>query len=172
MSKFIVLLASVAATISSNILAADREGADPETYISAFNDVCRTHFPDLDAVARDAVAKGWQSSKMRLIEGATDLPKNLPQAFHKDSMMLFLTRPESGDFSEVCQISGSEATKLTGADIAAMMAPSVDAAASMVDKGADHETTTWRTGPGISVQAGISIYRKFRTISLSARHTR
>lgn len=172
MYKPIVLLAFIAATVSSSASAAEREVADPAAYIAAFNDVCRTNFPDLDAVARDAVAKGWQSSRMRLIEGSADLLKNLPQAFHKDGMMLFLSRPEGGDFSEICEISGSEATKLTGADIAAMMSPSLDAAAPVVSKGADHDTVRWTTAPGISVNAGISIYRKFRTISLSARHKR
>lgn len=178
MSQQIVRLAALAIATASLAnaaagAAADRETADPAAYLQAFNDTCRRGFPDLDAIAQNALRQGWQESSMRPTSGVADIfSEALPRALHKDGLMLFLTHPTGGEIKEVCQISGSATTKLTGADIVAVVAPSITSSQPVIDKGPDHDGAIWTVAPTMSVKAGIAIYHKTRTISISVRHTR
>lgn len=105
--------AAAVSTLASTAPAASSPEPDPQTYMQAFNDTCRRGFPDLDTIAANATAQGWQLSEMRMISGPSKtLPETLPRAYHKGGLMLFLTLPTGGTSQQVCQISGSAQTKL------------------------------------------------------------
>lgn len=148
--------------------AADKASADPGAHLQAFNETCRAHFPDFDAIAVDAVAHGWKESTMRVVGGGA-LPAGMPRAFHKDTYMLFLIRPQGKEFSQICQITGNQTTNLASADVAAIVSPSLNAGAPTFEKDKGHDAGIWTITPGTSVSAGISIYGKVRTINMMMR---
>ena len=148
---------------------------DPAPYLQAFNETCRRGFPDLDVIARHAAAQGWVESAVRPTDGAAGVFATLPRILHKGGTMLVLTRPDGGASSAVCQIAGSAATRLSGAEVAALMTPSLKAGAPIPGPGDptadDH--FRWTVAPGITVDAGISVHaRKTRTISIIVRQAR
>lgn len=174
MFKAPFVIATCAALSSTSIWASERPEPDPANYLWAFNDTCRRGFPDLDAIAAQASASGWQESTMSLADGSADIfSASLPRAFHKDGLMLFLTPLSGGSFKLVCQITGSQTTRLTGADIVAIVSPSLKAGPPVITNNAEGEKAVWTVAPSISVEAGISIYRrKVRTLSIAARQIR
>ncbi len=165
-------MASVA-LLSGTVVAADRAQADPATYLQAFNDTCRRGFPDLAVIARNAAAQGWQESTMRPVGGGPDpFAFIAARAFHRGGLTLFLTKLPDGEVARVCQITGPDTTTLTGADIAAAVSPSLNAGAPTPDRGKDRDAALWTVAPGITVHAGVAVYRKTRTISLSVSQAR
>lgn len=168
-----VLAAAALLSVSGAAVAGDKPEADPAAYFQAFRETCRLGFPDLDAVAESAVAAGWQESQMRPVSGAADLfSAALPRAFHKNGMMLFLFTPTSGDNQQVCQVSGSANTRLTGAEVGAVVARGMTGQ-PVAEKKGDDEGMVWTVAPGMTVHAGVLVYKKkVRTISISARQQR
>jgi len=160
----------------SPALGATTPAADPAVYLQAFNDACRRGFPDLDMIARNATAHGWVERSMHRIDGVADtLSVRLPRALNKDGMMLFLVAPENGEFKAVCQITGTATTSLSGRDVAALVSPSLNTGEPTFGPGnpKEDDLALWTVAPGLTVQAGISVYRrKIRTISIAVRQAR
>lgn len=161
-------VAAILAVLVSPATASPKAEANPAQYLQAFNDTCRKGFPDLDAIAASALAQGWQGSAIRAVGGGA-LPPGLPRAFHKDGLMLFLVASSSDRAGASYQISGSDPTKLTGADMASLVSPSLNVAPPVFQKDKGSDVAVWTIAPGTTVQAGISIYGKMRTISISER---
>ena len=113
---------------------------------------------------------------MRRVDGAADiLSGTLPRVLGKGGLMLFLTQPEAGAFKVVCQVTGSAVTRLTGKDVAAIVAPSFSAHEPTPGPGIykEDDYTLWTVAPDMTLQAGVSVYRrKVRTISISVRQAR
>ncbi|PZU11771.1 hypothetical protein [Sphingomonas sp.] len=160
------------AVLPGAALAAPAPGDDPSPYLQAFRDTCLTAFPDFDTIARKATEQGWQDSKLTVRGDPKDLPMSLPRAFRKDGMMLFLTTIDSGPLQRVCQIAGTAATKLRGADVAEVVSPVLGGAAPEPVRSRREDAALWTTAPGISVQAGIAIYGRMRTLTFSVRQQR
>lgn len=146
---------------------------DPAPYLAAFQQTCLTAFPDFDAIGRTAIQQGWQETTLTIRgDPGKDMPKALPRAFRKDGMMLFLTTVESGPLQRVCQIGGTAATRRTGADVAALVSPVLNAGEPEMMHSRSEDEARWTTAPGMSVQAGIAIYGRMRTYSFAVRQQR
>jgi hypothetical protein len=144
--------------------------ADPAVAIRDFNETCAKGFPDLDAVERVARASGWRQSE---IQGPADIASQQPpRIFNRDGTLLFLIHPTSGPFKVICQVTGSGQTKLTGADLAAMATPALNAGTPAIEKTREKDAAVYTTGPGLSIEARIDIYHKSRSITLSAQQVR
>jgi len=172
-SKMTVPALALAATLGCASTASAFDpyaAADPAAVIRAFQETCAKGFPDVDAVERNARAAGWLPSEMRALADAT-IP-NLPKAFHKDGQLLFLTHTDGGTNEAVCQIGGSGQTRLTAVDLAALLTPALNAGSPVFEKAKNKDVARYTTGPGLSVEASIDIYRKSRTISIIARKAR
>ena len=163
-----LVAALVAAIIAAPVAAADKAIADPVAHLQAFNETCRSHFPNFEAIAADAVAHGWKESTIRAVGGGA-LPPGMPRAFYKGEYMLFLIRPEGKAFTQVCQVAGNATTKLTAADVAAVVSPSLNAGVPVFEQDKGRDVAIWRIAPDTSISAGISIYGKVRTIGMMER---
>jgi hypothetical protein len=156
--------------------AAKEPEADPAVYLQAFNDTCRRGFPDLEAIAANAIAHGWIERTMRPVSGAVDpLRPELGRALNKDGLMLFLNAPGQGNYKTVCQVTGSARTSLNGRDVAAVVSPSLKAGEPVLGPGNPKEDdyARWTVAPGITVQAGIGVYRRrVRSLSIAVRQDR
>lgn len=163
----LALLAPLSAT------AHDEPEADPSAYLQAFNDSCRRGFPDLDVIAAYVVTQGWTETTPRIIAGGNLMP--LPRLFHRKGLLLSLVTPTTGNERAVCQLTGTASTRLTGKDVAAIVSPSLNAGDPVPGLGdpKQDDMATWIVAPGISVQAGINVYRrKVRSLSISVRQAR
>jgi hypothetical protein len=174
MNKFAVTLVGGLTAFSQSAIAANRPSPGPATYLQAFNKTCRQAFPLFDQIAAKAVADGWQESSIRRIDGVADvISANLPRVFHKDGLMLFLTRTDTGPYDAVCQITGSDNTRLSGEDVEAVVSNSLHAGSPVRVQDAERDTATWQVAPRTTVEAGVSIYRrKTRTITIAVRQDR
>lgn len=174
MRKLTIFLTALGVFSSNAFAATPKPEADPVAYMAAFNDTCRRGFPDLDLIANHITADGWVQSTIRRTDGTADIFSDyLPRAFHKGGMMLFLSATDSGQFSAVCQVTGSEYTSLTGADVAAVITSSLNAGQPTVSADTKGDTMIWNVAPGISVNGGVQgSGRKFRTITISVRKAR
>lgn len=147
--------------------------ADPVRYVAAFTTMCRDTFPDVDAVARNAMANGWNETTPRLISGPA--PVQMPRVFIKDGLMLTTTNGSSPVYSATCQITGSASTSLSGADVAAIVSPAIAMGEPQPGPGnpKQNDFARWTQGGGIVVEAGVAVYNKrVRTISISIRKAR
>ncbi|WP_088184476.1 hypothetical protein [Sphingobium sp. Z007] len=167
------LLAVLVLLISLPAQAHQEPEADPAAYLQAFNDSCRQGFPDLDMIAAHVVTQGWTETTPRIIAGAG--VTQLPRIFHRNGLLLSLIAPMDGDYRAVCQVTGSGSTRLTSKDVAAIVSPSLNAGDPVPGPGdpKQDDMATWTVAPGISVQAGINVYRrKVRSLSMSVKQTR
>ncbi|WP_076068722.1 hypothetical protein [Sphingomonas montana] len=158
------------------VAAAENLTDEPAVYLQAFNETCRRGFPDLDTIARNALAHGWIEGSMRPVDGAADIfSAGRSRLLHRGGMLLFLTSPGNGPFGTICQITGGSGTRLSGRDVAAVMTPSLRAGDPTPGPGnpkAD-DYSVWTVAPGMTVQAGVSVYRgKVRSLSMAVRQAR
>ena len=58
--------------------AADVPEPSPSVYLQAFNDTCRGSFPDFDAIAKAAVARGWIERAVPSVAMIGNRPMMLP----------------------------------------------------------------------------------------------
>lgn len=154
----------------ATVAAADVPEPSPSVYLQAFNETCRGSFPDFDAIAKAAVARGWIERAVPSVAMIGNRPMTLPHVFSKGGMMLVLTHDTAGAFTAVCQVTGTPGTRLTGRDIAAAVGPGLNAGAADPGPGdyKKDDFSVWNLGKGITVQAGVSVYRgKARSISLA-----
>jgi hypothetical protein len=96
----------------------------------------------------------------------------LPRAFHKNGALLFLTYPTSGPYRATCQVSAAGQAKASGADIAALVMPLLNAGAPSFETSRTKDVAIWTIAPTVTVEAGIDVYRKSKTISIVARQAR
>lgn len=163
--------------MAMTVLYATAAGADapepsPSVYFQAFNETCRGGFPDINAIAKAAVARGWIERAAPSVAMIGNRPMMLPHAFTKGGMMLSLSHDNSGAFSAVCQVTGTAGTLLTGRDVAATVGPGLNAGAAEPGPGdyKKDDLAVWNMGKGVTVQAGVNVYKgKARSISIAIR---
>lgn len=156
---------------TSVVAAADPVEPAPAAYAQAFNETCRSGFPDLDAIAKVAAARGWTERSVSSVAMIGSNRIALPHSFSKDGLMLFLTRGATA-FSVVCQVTGTAETRFSGSDVASLVGPGLNAGNGSPGRGDDKkdELTVWDLGQGVSVEAGVNVYqRRARSVSIAIR---
>jgi hypothetical protein len=152
--------------------AADGPEPDPAAYTRAFSETCRAGFPDLDAVARAAAARGWVQRSAASVAMIGSHRVSIPQAFNKDGVMLFLDRAGIGAYGATCQVTGTATTRLSGRDVAAVVGPALNAGAGTPGPGdyKKDDKASWDLGGGVTVLAGVNVYKgRTRTLSILMR---
>lgn len=173
MPRHLALVVAASLLAPSAAGAAQAPAGDPSAYLQAFNDACRGDFPNLDAVAVKAAAQGWQERSMRPTGAPADsLAASLPRAFSRNAMMLFLTRPASGTFTEICQVASSAPTKIAFADLVAAIGPGLSASPPAIVSNREGDIATWQLDARTSFAVSSAKQGKTRTISILARRAR
>jgi hypothetical protein len=168
LNKPIFLAATLLAPcLAAAAVAADQPApaADP---IAAFAETCRRGFPDLQAIARGALASGWVERSIRPVGGnAAFQAAPLPQVFAKGELTLFLTTPSAIGGRHGCQVAGPAARDLDIAAFAAAAASALQLGGPALDRAGGADRATWRLGASTLVQASLN--RRPRSASLQIR---
>lgn len=131
---------------------------DPAPIVSAFNETCRTGFPDLESIGQRAESQGWVRKSLRPIperSGRKLRRAALPGFLQKDGMILILAGPYKRWARSSCLISVRAEETLDTRGLAAAVSIALGAAPATVARSRGGERMTWHVGTGMVVQASV-----------------
>lgn len=132
--------------------------SDPALIVSAFNETCRSGFPDLESIGRRAESLGWFRKSLRPIPKRsvrklrTDA---LPGFLQKGGMMLLLSAPYKRWTRSSCLVSVPAEETLDTRGLAAAVSIALGGAPASIAKSRSGERVTWHVGSGMVVQASV-----------------
>jgi hypothetical protein len=147
--------------------AADRVAADPVEQVQEFRAICLENFPNLDAVARTAISRGWIERTVRP-SGDGPPPPGKPRAFAKGELTIFLMDWPIAPMQVSCNLSGFEKTTATTAELAALITAQAGLGEAVLKTEKGEQSATWSIAPNTRIGASVDKKRKTINLGISA----
>jgi hypothetical protein len=168
-------LAALAASAIAGPVAAQSYGpiVDPVPVIDGFGATCLNGFPDLQAIAKTALAGGWIERKAFVPRDSSLAPDTqLPRMLQKAEMMLILARynPSFPKAPLSCQVTAMAKGRPDVRAFAALASGRLHLDPAPIWSGKDDDLTAeWAAGPGQVIHLSVSRYGKVRSFSMQLR---
>ena len=165
---------AIVAALSASICAPAAVAVDlvnPAPLVEAFRTTCLAGFPDVDAIARRAIAAGWVERKVTLIgkPGKGMSATNLPRFFEWRGLNMSLMRAGQGILVTSCQVSSPSAASLDTATLAASAGAALGLGEPTRTTRRGSDLAQWRRSPGQMVQASADKQGGMRSANLLIR---
>jgi hypothetical protein len=144
---------------------------NPAPLIDAFRTTCLADFPNVDAIARNAIAAGWIERKVTLLgppaKGMS--ATSLPRFFEWRGLNMSVVRTGNGNLVSSCQVSSPSADTLDTTALAAATSVELKLGDAVRGKKGGSDLAQWRRAPGQLIQASAGKNGAMRSVNLLVR---